>query len=846
MGTKRGWLSLLTVLGVASIIAGCGSDGGSDGGQDPTNTGDVKPNGGGDNASDVPDLPASALNERPWEVVSRKGESYLTNVFYADPSENEQIMPWAIDDTHVQIDRLIYPTIGNPNLYVKSDNEDEVVLVLRIEDNAYDHLLPSRAPEGNGSPLSAVTLKQDDDNAINFFLVAKSARSAAESPSAQQEGAGIYKIKPTKILQNPEPADMPQRLKARKTLRFVFDKAAMQGVPAGLYDTRFEVTKAGKVFANVFEYQYNAVRVFDSMDDEYTAINVTDTQVATGAEYTNLTAAKLDDFVDGVNAEQSPDVRKAAFITFNGDLHNGGSPGSIRQRIVAKTYATEAKRILNALKRLDMPIFLTAGNHDGYAATGQVPGLIKTVDAKVGDSLQKVIDEQNAKPWPDYSWNAYNDFLTKTASTPGGLHRDIYAGAFKRSVGETFSASFAEVPRSDRNMVLYDGFYQWQKTYGPLTASWTFGKNRYVSMNSFELRQHRRTGWGMYTVNYGGNISKPQLEWLDRELLRGKNASQDVVVLMHHDPRGGHKGLDYGYYSPTLEYRDIAQSTLNYLLNDKLVPLVCKQPDFSLSIDERESCLHDGLQEWMAPDEELDKDGNAYYMSGIDLLKRFVKSPHARTLVLGHVHFNSLEVLQSGDVLVPNRLSMDAPAQRATATIEAANPVRRVSWEDRLAPPSAAPAAWRAIQTDARPDAMLDPANIALAANTHDIKTSLDRDSFVSWRSDLAAMLHNATPNTKSTLIAGTEDGGSRELAVLRFTSGADLTSQTYEKKEMFGWSVMHVTKQTDVPRVNRVTYFIHNPSTKTFSKVTTIDVDRTKSTPMRGATNPVDVLFDW
>ena len=197
MGTKRGWLSLLTVLGVASIIAGCGSDGGSDGGQDPTNTGDVKPNGGGDNASDVPDLPASALNERPWEVVSNKGESYLTNVFYADPSENEQIMPWAIDDTHVQIDRLIYPTIGNPNLYVKSDSEDEVVLVLRIEDNAYDHLLPSRTPEGNGSPLSAVTLKQDDDNAINFFLVAKSARSAAESPSAQQSGAGIYKIKPS-------------------------------------------------------------------------------------------------------------------------------------------------------------------------------------------------------------------------------------------------------------------------------------------------------------------------------------------------------------------------------------------------------------------------------------------------------------------------------------------------------------------------------------------------------------------------------------------------------------------------------------------------------------------------
>src|SRR5689334_12723931 len=72
------------------------------------------------------DFSPEALRERPWEVVSKKGETYLESVFYADPIENEQIMPYAIDG-RAQIDRMIYPTLGNPNLYVKTDAEDELV-----------------------------------------------------------------------------------------------------------------------------------------------------------------------------------------------------------------------------------------------------------------------------------------------------------------------------------------------------------------------------------------------------------------------------------------------------------------------------------------------------------------------------------------------------------------------------------------------------------------------------------------------------------------------------------------------------------------------------------------------
>ncbi|MBX3233869.1 MAG: metallophosphoesterase [Labilithrix sp.] len=735
--------SLLALLFTGLLVA-CGSEGGRVGdehGEDDA-TSRAKTGSDGDGVSDAEE--AAAVRERPWEILSNKNETLLSNVFYAEPSENEQIMPWTVDG-RTQIDRLIYPTLGNPNLYVKSDASDELVVVLRLEPDAYAHLAPNVLADG------AVTLKDDAEDALAFFLVARAARAAAEAKTAQEAKAGVFRIKPARIVQSPEPSDMPVALKKRHTLRAIFDRAAMADVPADLYDTRFEVRKGGALFANVYEYQYNAVRVFDDVKEEYTALNVTDTQVSVSAEYKTLTAEKLEDFVDGVNAETSPDVKNAAFITFNGDLHNGGSPGSIFQRNVATTYMREASRVLGALKRLRLPIFLTAGNHDGYAAIGHVPAAVAAIDARAGSSLEEVIDDQNAIAWPGYSFSDYSAFLARTAATPGGLPKDIVAGSFERLPGDSFGAGWTSVPRADRNMVLYDGFYQWQKTYGPLTSSWTFGKNRYVSMNSYELRQHRRTGWGMYTVNYGGGMSKVQLEWLDRELVRGKAAGEDVVLLMHHDPRGGHKGEDHGYYMPVVDYRGIGQSTLNYLLSEQLTPLVCKKPELSMSVDERDSCRHDGLQEWMAPDGELDKDGAGYFMSGVELLRRISASAQVRTLVLGHVHFNSLEVLVEDDPLVPNRLSLE-----------------------------------------------------------------------------------------------GSADGGARELAVLRFGAGSDLSDQKYEGKPLFGYAVLHVTKETDTPRINAATYFAHGAAPASFAKVLSVDIDRTKSLRPKDAANPLDKVFDW
>jgi hypothetical protein len=817
----------LAALALAALV-GCGSSAGDDGRKADDGTGgDTTEAPGGETPGAVPGLAEGELRERPWEVVSNKGETYLANVFYADASQNEQVMPWMIDGRAV-IDRLVYPTLGNPNLYVKDDPTDELTMVLRIEPNAFDHLAPTPGATVAGEP-SELSLKQDDQNGFAFFLVARSARAqATESGIAQSAKSGVYAVKPKKIQINAEPDDMPASLKQRKTLRFVFDQAALAGVPAGLYDARFEVKKAGQIYANVFEYQYNAVRVFDHVSDEYTALNVTDTQVSVGDEYKSLTADKLDDFVDAVNANGAPEVKTAAFITFNGDLHNGGSPGTLRQRSVASTYNGEAKRILGALKRLNLPIFLTAGNHDGYASLGQAPSAVVTVDAKLGDNLQKVVEEQNNHAWPDFKWSNYAAFLAKTDNQRDGLHKDIYTGSFERKTGATYQAAFSEVPRQDRNMVLYDGFHQWQKTYGPLYASWSFGKNRYVSMNTYELRQHRRTGWGMYTVNYGGGVGNTQMEWLDRELARSVLTREDVTLLLHHDPRGGHKGVDLGYYFPMLRYQSVQQSTINYLFNEVFTPLVCKNDDITLSVNQRESCLHDGLQEWMGPDEDFEKVGAGYYMSGVELLSRVARNPQVRTLLVGHAHLNSLEMMQQGDVLVPNRVNLDAASAKRIEALETANPVRRFAWQGELTATATAAA---------------DVAAKKMIADSSD-DAPIAHSTFTDYRKRLDAQLALATASMPRTLEAPAS--GPRELAIIRMTSAADLTSQKYGADKMFGWSVLHVTKQAaGTPRINRITFMIHS-GPDAFSKITTIDVDRTKSLTARGAGNPVDALFDW
>lgn len=791
---------------------------------------------GGDDAPSQASDVKQSVPELPWEVVSDQGETYLSNLFYAEDSDNEQIMPVALDG-HVMIDRLVYPTLGNPNLYVKDDAHDSFLVVLRVETELLAHLAP-KTGKASGSPHSLVTLDQRPGDELAVFLVDRAARWAGDSerPDAvEPDGVHTLRIEPSRILMHKVPDDMPEPFKRRRTLRCSFDQAAMAGVPGGLYDVRFEVRRDGAVVAS--EYQYNALRVFDHGPDdgEYSVVSVTDTQVSVGALFDSKTTAKLEDFVDFVSTTEDPDIRQAAFITFNGDLHNGGSPAGLRQRFVATTYNEEAKRIVAALKELPLPIFLTPGNHDGSVSMGHVPRAIELFDKLTFESLEEVVEEAEPKAWPDFDWSAFEQYRDATAALPGGWHRDIFVGSHVRRAGaKTFAKGWLPVPRADRNMVLYDGFNQWRRTYGPLSSSWFFGKNHYVSMNTFELRQHRRTGWGLYSVNFGGGMSPEQLEWLGRDLKRAAAAERDVVLLAHHDPRGGHKGQDLGYYFAQVDYRGIGQSLGGFLKSHVVDKIVCKAPDWALSAKMEDDCTHDGLLEWMRPDEEFDcadadrlDDGRCDTslfepsggspparlprFSGYALIDALAEDTHVRTFLLGHTHYNSLEVLEAGDELVPERVQVDAATAEAFAAIEIGNPVRGY--------------ARQAGEGDYDPDA-------------------LSSDAIVEDNGRFFLLLEAAGHSFERRL-----QGKGRELVVLRLTTNADITHQKFHGDTMMGFSVIHMTRHPDargydLPQLNRVSYFIHAGDDR-FDPVADVDIDRTKRLGARDPTNPVAQLFE-
>ncbi len=98
--------------------------------------------------------------------------------------------------------------------------------------------------------------------------------------------------------------------------------------------------------------------------------------------------------------------------------------------------------------------------------------------------------------------------------------------------------------------------------------------------------------------------------------------------------------------------------------------------------------MHDGLQEWMRPDPELDwrgvtarRDGvcdasKPQFLSGVELMKRISSNPQIRTFLLGHTHYNQLEVLQTGDELLPGKLPVGGSTSQMFATLEVQNPIR--------------------------------------------------------------------------------------------------------------------------------------------------------------------------
>jgi hypothetical protein len=283
----------------------------------------------------------------------------------------------------------------------------------------------------------------------------------------------------------------------------------------------------------------------------------------------------------------------------------------------------------------------------------------------------------------------------------------------------------------------------------------------------------------------------------------------------------------------------MSQSAINYVIPKIMDPSFCKLPTWALSEATELSCMHDGLQEWMRPDPEFDcenqdkgADGRcrtelfdlklgaqAHHLvySGLQMIDKVTTSSNVRTFIMGHTHANQFELFGNGDALIPTTMVLDAAQEKALASAEIQNPLRGTSWFDKLA----------AKNEDDYDTAALQQQGIALA-NGH-------------FAQELTAVAGSFNRVVKGP--------ANRELMMLRLTSNADLTHQTYMGKTMLGFSVFEISKKTDdrsyvAPQVNKVVYFL-NSGDDQFTSIRTVDLPRSGRFSATEATNPVGKLFN-
>jgi hypothetical protein len=199
----------------------------------------------------------------------------------------------------------------------------------------------------------------------------------------------------------------------------------------------------------------------------------------------------------------------------------------------------------------------------------------------------------------------------------------------------------------------------------------------------------------------------------------------------------------------------------------------------------------------------------SHFFSAIELVRRINASSETRTFLLGHTHFNSMETLQAGEQVVPRTMPNGDPTMFAGLEIQ--NPVRGYS--------------------------------AGSGSGDYDPQ-SVGRDSIIRKNQAFGVEYGKAVTEEASKL----GGGEGRELAILRLTCAADLTSQSYNGKTMLGFSVLKVKKLDDqrkvaAPQINSVLYFINQGGLK-FGEVKEVPIPRTVHLGPRDATNPLHSLF--
>lgn len=358
---------------------------------------------------------------------------------YADPAINDEAQSSPIS---WKVDRIHHPTLGFPALLDASVAETRLPVILSLP---------------TGVQPSSVRLTLVDRH--------------GGSPELPLVGGAPEVIGP------PAPAGSDRQL-----WQLTFPVA---GLPCRLFDLR---AVWGPTSLDA-ETQPNAVRIFERITGTERVVFCGDTQ------YHLSNNACFERFIDRMN--RAPEV---AWIAVIGDIcdNNVGGPWNIIKLAAGAEpgpvhchYFHEFRNAHAYLSRLNKPVVLVAGNHDGMAA--------------------------------------YREYRE-------GQPSDVYLGP------------------DPQNDVAYDGLHYYRRTFGPLCFRFDWHKTRYFSLNSFELTREQRLGYHAIVANWGGWVRPERLSWLKRELEDAAAKGLHKVFLMHHDPRGGSVGQSLGRYHVLRRY----------------------------------------------------------------------------------------------------------------------------------------------------------------------------------------------------------------------------------------------------------------------------------------------------
>ncbi len=124
------------------------------------------------------------------------------------------------------------------------------------------------------------------------------------------------------------------------------------GTPEELYDLRVEAS------GGIDDVTRHSVMVEDSIPNDYYFVHITDTHLPTHLYYYQSGADTDTTEMDDLRAViQDINIINPAFVLLTGDVVNEGE----LEDYLDKRYFTRAKRIL---RELDVPVFLSGGNHD--------------------------------------------------------------------------------------------------------------------------------------------------------------------------------------------------------------------------------------------------------------------------------------------------------------------------------------------------------------------------------------------------------------------------------------------------------------------------------------------------